>query len=283
MRELAGRTAFVTGGGSGVGRGIALGLAASGMTVAVADLHRESAGKVAEEIEARGGRAFACFADVTSPRSLELAAAEVVECTGAVHVLCNNAGVMAAPGPTAALGPADWEYVFSVNVFGVVNGVRAFLPHLRAAAPEAHIVNTASLGGLFVVDGAELGVYLSSKYACVGYTECLREELAPEGIGVSVLCPGLVASKLPHTSARNRPSRYGPQPDPTLDAGAERALDEMTRERAAMAPEDVGPVVVQGILANRLHILTHPQARFLLEQRFARVLEDFDFAERAMG
>jgi NAD(P)-dependent dehydrogenase (short-subunit alcohol dehydrogenase family) len=268
----------VTGAGSGVGRGIALGLAAEGATVAVADLHEPSARRVATEIEEEGGNAFAVRVDVTSQESLERAAADVVERTGAVHLLCNNAGVMPAPGPSSDHGPSDWEYVFSVNVFGVANGVRAFLPHLRRSAPEAHIVNTASLGGLFVVDGASLGVYLSSKYACVGFTECLREELAPEGIGVSVLCPGMVQSDLPHTSARNRPARYGAQPDPVLDASTEDAITDMVSDRRTLTPEQVGPIVVRGILDDRLHIVTHAEARSYVEARFATVLDDFGFA-----
>lgn len=279
MKNLQGKTAFVTGAGSGVGKGIAHGLAASGATVAVADLHLPSAEAVARVLQDQGRQAFPVEVDVTSPESLERAAELVVARTGAIHVLCNNAGVMVAPAASAEHRPKDWEYVFSVNVFGVVNGVRTFLPHLRRAAPDAHIVNTASLGGLFVVDGALLGVYLSSKYACVGYTECLREELAEEGIGVSVLCPGVVQSDLPHTSARNRPAAFGPQPDPTRDRDTEEALDDMTRDRRTLAPEEVGPIVVRGILANRLHIVTHPEARYLVEQRFEKMLDDFAFAE----
>jgi NAD(P)-dependent dehydrogenase (short-subunit alcohol dehydrogenase family) len=280
MRDLAGRTAFVTGSGSGVGRGIALGLAAEGMTVAVADVHEPSAIAVAAEIEGRGGCAFPIQVDVTSPSSLQGAARTVVERTGAVHVLCNNAGVMVAPGPSADLVPADWDYVFSVNVFGVVQGVQGFLPILSRSAPDAHIVNTASLGGLFVVDGPSLGVYLASKYACVGYTECLREELAGRGIGVSVLCPGMVESNLPHTSARNRPARFGAQPDPTQHRETEQTIDEMTRDRRTLTPEQVGPIVVRGIRENRLHIVTHPEARELVERRFAAILDDFEFAAR---
>ena len=280
MKELSGRIAVVTGAGSGVGRGIAHGLADAGMTVAVADIHEQSARDVADEIAAKGRRAFHAVVDVTSAESLEHLAREVVARTGGVNLLCNNAGVMAAPGPTSRQSHCDWEYVFSVNVFGVVNGVRAFLPYLRAAAPDAHIVNTASLGGLFTVDGASLGIYLSSKYACVGYTECLREELAADGIGVSVLCPGMVASNLPHTSVRNRPSRLGAQSDPSLSSAADEALRQITQDRRTLAPEEVGPIVARGIRENRLHILTHPEARRLVERRFRALLDDFEFAAR---
>jgi NAD(P)-dependent dehydrogenase (short-subunit alcohol dehydrogenase family) len=253
------------------------------MTVAVADIHEPSAIAVASEIQGRGERGFPIRVDVTSPSSLADAARAVVERTGAVHVLCNNAGVMVAPGPSADLLPADWDYVFSVNVFGVVQGVQAFLPILLRSVPDAHIVNTASLGGLFVVDGASLGVYLASKYACVGYTECLREELASRGIGVSVLCPGMVESNLPHTSARNRPSRFGVQPDPIQHRETEQAIDEMTRDRRTLTPEQVGAIVVRGIRENRLHIVTHPEALELVERRFASIVADFAFAERSAG
>jgi NAD(P)-dependent dehydrogenase (short-subunit alcohol dehydrogenase family) len=280
MQDLKGRTAFVTGAGSGVGHGISLALAKEGVHVAVADLHEQSARRVAEEIVAKGGAAFPVQVDVTSPSSLEAAAESVVARTGAVHLLCNNAGVMPAPGPSAAHRPEDWEYVFSVNVFGVANGVRAFLPHLRRSAPDAHIVNTASLGGLFVVDGPSLGIYLSSKYACVGYSECLRDELVSERIGVSILCPGMVASDLPRTSARNRPERYGTQPDPTTDPATDADLDDMTRDRRTISPEQAGEIMIRGIRDDCLYIVTHPDAKKHLEGRVDELLKDFAWAER---
>ncbi len=271
MDDLNGRVAVVTGGGSGIGRGIALALGAEGMTVAVADLQRSNAQTVAAEIESAGGRALAIGVDVTSAASLAAAAKEVAAQAGGVNLLCANAGVLARVAPLAAHTLGDWEYTLSVNVLGIVKTVDAFLPALRAAAPDAHVLTTASLGGLVSDVRAPIGAYIASKYACVGYSEMLRAELAAARIGVSVLCPGVVASNLMETSAANRPDAFGAQ---DADAGA------APPPVAAMPAEDVGPIVLRAIRANRFHVLTHPEVRPLVERRFRAMLDDFDFAER---
>jgi len=276
MDDLNGRVAVVTGGGSGIGRGIALTLGAEGMTVAVADLQESNARAVAAEIESAGGRALAIAVDVTSVESLAAAAKEIVAQAGGVNLLCANAGVLARVAPLADHSVEDWEYTLSVNVLGIVKTVNAFLPALRSRAPDAHIVTTASLGGLVSDVRAPIGAYIASKYACVGYSEMLRAELAGQGIGVSVLCPGVVASNLMATSAENRPGAFGEQAAPQLaGAGAASAPPPPFR---AMPAEDVGPIVIRAIRANRFHVLTHPQTRPLVEARFRAMLEDFDFA-----
>jgi NAD(P)-dependent dehydrogenase (short-subunit alcohol dehydrogenase family) len=272
MKELAGRTAVVTGGASGIGRGIALALAAAGMRVAVADLDGDGAAGVAREL---GAGAFGLRVDVTSTESLAAAAEEVRARTGGAHVLVNNAGVMLPLRPIREASEADWEFVLSVNLLGVVKGVAAFLPQLRAAAPEAHVVNTASMGGLAAVPMFPLGPYVTSKYACVGYSESLRGELAPLGIGVSVLCPGMVATNLAASSAKARPARLGRQAAPSAAEAPDPALAEHFWKA-----EDVGPVVVRGIRANRLHLLTHLEARAQVERRFRGILADFDAEAR---
>jgi NAD(P)-dependent dehydrogenase (short-subunit alcohol dehydrogenase family) len=277
MDDLNGRVAVVTGGGSGIGRGLALGLAAEGMTVAVADVRTASADAVAAEIEAAGGRAFAVGVDVTSVASLAAAAKDVLARAGGVNLLCANAGVLAHIGPLDAHTIEDWEYTLSVNVLGVVKTVDAFLPALRASAPDAHIVTTASLGGLVSEVRAPIGAYTASKYACVGYSEMLRAELADQGIGVSVLCPGVVTSNLMGTSAENRPGAFGEQAAPRLTP--ERGGDDAARlADFALPAEEVGPIVVRAVRANRLHVITHPQTRRLVEERFRGMLADFDFA-----
>lgn len=278
LDDLRGRVAVVTGGGSGIGRGIALTLGAEGATVAVADLQAPGAQAVAEEIEARGGRAFAVEADVTSVASLEAAAKEIAARAGGVNLLCANAGVLARIGRLADHTIGDWEYTLSVNVLGVVKTVAAFLPALRARAPEAHILCTASLGGITADVRAPIGAYIASKYACVGYAEMLRAELAAEGIGVSVLCPGVVASNLTVTSAENRPEAFGAQAAPQLPGARAGMPDPAALAAFAMPAEEVGPIVLRAIRANRFHVLTHPRARPLVESRFRTLLEDFDFA-----
>lgn len=272
MKDLAGKTAVVTGGGSGIGRGLALGLSAEGMRIAVLDLNAEAATAVADEISARGGEALAVATDVTSEPSLAAAADVVNSRLGGANVLCANAGVMLPLGPLTEKSASDWEYVFSVNVHGVVKTVDAFLPQLRAAK-EGHIVNTASLGGIVSVPQFPIGVYIASKYACVGYTECLRAELEREHIGVSVLCPGVVQSELYRTSAAQRPERFG---GPQVVTPPVVASSPAGSPPTAMPAEDVGPIVVEAIRDNRLHIFTHPAALPIAEARFATIRADFE-------
>ena len=277
MDALNGRVAVVTGGGSGIGRGIALGLAAEGMTLAIADIQQTNAEAVAAEIRSAGGRALAIGVDVTSSPSLAAAAKQIASELGGVNLLCANAGVLARIGPLDTHTLEDWEYTFSVNMMGVVKTVDAFLPALRASAPDAHILTTASLGGLVTEVRAPIGAYTASKYACVGYSEMLRAELAGEGIGVSVLCPGVVASNLVGTSAANRPGVFGAQAAPRLtpEMGGKAAAHLAD---FAMPAEAVGPIVVRAIRANRFLVLTHPKTRALFEERSRKLLEDFDFA-----
>lgn len=268
MDQLANETAVVIGGAQGIGRGIALALADERMNVAILDIEVEAAARTAEELEAHGVRTLALKVDVTDERSLVGAAAEVTSRLGPIRLLSNNAGVSAPQGPITEKTDADWQWVFSVNLFGIVKAVQAFLPGIRAHGRGGHIVNTSSMAGLVSVPELQVGVYTASKYACTAYCEILRAELAPEGIGVSVLCPGLIDTELSFTSARNRPERFGgPLPTPAPMPAAMR--------RTAMKPEDVGPIVVRGIKANRLHILTHPELSVpLVEARFATIRAD---------
>jgi NAD(P)-dependent dehydrogenase (short-subunit alcohol dehydrogenase family) len=268
MDSLANKTAVVIGGGQGIGRGIALALADERMQVAVLDIEANAASKTASELEAKGVRAIGLRVDVTDEGSLADAARTVSDRLGPVHVLSNNAGVSAPQGPICDKTDADWQWVFSVNLFGIVKGVQAFLPAIRAHGQGGHIVNTSSMAGLIAVPELQVGVYTASKYACTGYCEILRAELAPEAIGVSVLCPGLIDTQLSLTSARNRPKRFGgplPTPGPMPEA----------MRQVAMQPEQVGPIVVRGIKANRLHILTHPTMAIpMVEARFAQIRQD---------
>jgi NAD(P)-dependent dehydrogenase (short-subunit alcohol dehydrogenase family) len=266
-----GRTAVVTGAGSGIGRGIALALAGEGMNVAVLDIQTANAEAAAHEIEASGVKAIALGCDVTSEDALADAARAATAAFGGVHVLSNNAGVIIPPGPIEGTCQADWDFVFSVNLFGIIKSVRAFLPALRSHDEGGHIVNTASMAGLVSIPDLQVSVYGASKYACVAYSEYLRAELAPEGIGVSVLCPGMVESNLSSTSAANRPAALGSQAAP--DSPGPR------RENAppgahVISGEECGRIVVGGIRDNRLHIVTHPESLPLLERRFAQLRAD---------
>jgi NAD(P)-dependent dehydrogenase (short-subunit alcohol dehydrogenase family) len=199
--ELRDRTAVVTGGGSGIGRGLALALAEAGMKVVVADIESDAASAVAKEVEALGTAALAVETDVSRLDDVERLAELTYEEFGAADVLCNNAGVFLM-GPVSDMIAADWRWVFDVNLMGVVHGVQAFLPRMRAQG-GGHIVNTSSVAAL----GAG-GVYGASKAAVLALSESLHEELAADGIGVSVLCPANVSSRI-LGAQRNRPDRYG--------------------------------------------------------------------------
>jgi len=281
VERFEGRTAVVTGAGSGIGRGLALGFGDVGMKVAVIDIDEDAAAAVAGELEARGAEALSLASDVTSAESLAAAAKEVAARFGGTQLLCANAGVMLSLGPLTEKSESDWEYVFSVNLFGVVKTVTAFLPQLRAAG-EAHIVNTASLGGIAAVPKIPIGVYVASKYACVGYSECLRAELAPENIGVSVLCPGMVASDLYRTSMSHRPGRFGGPQElaPPMPADTAGQVEQAGVPPGAMRAEEVGPIVVQAVRENRLHIFTHAEAGRLAEKRFEAIRADVEATAR---
>jgi NAD(P)-dependent dehydrogenase (short-subunit alcohol dehydrogenase family) len=274
MEDLSGRVAVVIGGGSGIGRGIALGLATEGMHVVVADIDAASAEEVRGEIVGTGGGAMAAEADGTDRQSLGRLAETTVAEHGAVHVLSTNVGVV-ADRPLTSASETDWAWIIEFNLLSAVRAVDVFLPHLRASGGSAHIVVTASLAALLAppsVSGVHLGLYTATKHALLGYAESLRGELADVGIGVSLLCPGMVRSNLAATSARHRPARHGgPLPAPPA------------REPAVtmMAPEEVGPVVARGIKANRLHILTHPASLGLVEARHAALVDDFAFFAEA--
>lgn len=211
MRDLAGGNAVVTGAGSGIGRGLALGLARRGMRLVVSDIEADAAAAVAAELVAGGAEAVAQPCDVADFASVNALAELAVDRFGPVHVLCNNAGVLIM-ADVKDLQPGDWEWIYSVNVMGVVHGIHAFLPGMLAAGAPAHILNTGSVAGL---GGG--GAYGSSKAAVIAISESLRTELAPHGIGVSVLLPGNVSSRIT-SSQRNRDARYGRHmPEPFAD------------------------------------------------------------------
>ena len=274
--ELAGRTAVVIGGGGGVGRGVALGLAAAGMRVMVADIDEASAGAVAAELRERGAEAAAHQVDATDVASLERLASATLDAFGAVHVLANLVGVITNRRLDEA-SEAEWAWFFEFNVMAHVRANNVFLPHLRAHGEPAHIMNTSSMAGLVtrgpeLVGGFNNGLYTSTKHALIGYCTMLRLELAPEGIGVSVLCPGLVAGNLSATSSRNRPERFGgPLPNPR---------EGMPVNPRAMPNDQVGPIVARAIAANRMFVFTHPEAAFV-DVRHEQMHEDFAFLRDA--
>ncbi len=271
MEQLEGRVAVITGAGSGIGEALARATAQAGMKVVAADIETDALHRVAASIEDSGADCVAIETDVADRDAVERLAGEAYDRFGAVHLLCNNAGVLVyEPAHSASLD--DWEWVLSVNLYGVVHGVRAFVPRMRAQDDEAHIVNTGSISGLAPTphpSAIAIGPYIASKYAVVGLSEVLREELASEAIGVSVLCPGGVVTRIGE-AARNRPERLG---GPVAVSPPARSGRTGLLRRD---PEDVAGLVLDGVRKNHLYIHTDVGTREFVEERFAQILEGYD-------
>jgi NAD(P)-dependent dehydrogenase (short-subunit alcohol dehydrogenase family) len=263
MKELRGRVAVVTGAGSGIGRGIARALARAGMRVAVADIERETAEAVAAELAASGADALAVRTDVSSRADWLWLRDAVLREFGAVHVVCNNAGIYVG-GPVLDIAESDWEWTLGVNVMGVVHGSQVFAP-LLAQQGAGHIVNTASIGGW--IAGPDMSAYCSSKFAVVGFSEALRAELAETGVAVSTLCPGPIDTNL------DRSDRLRPE---DLDPGKARSGGLRAMIDGGMEPDEVGELVRLGIEEDREYIFTHAAFRDLLSAKFERALAAFE-------
>jgi NAD(P)-dependent dehydrogenase (short-subunit alcohol dehydrogenase family) len=264
LRELAGKIAVVTGGASGIGKGIAGALVAEGMEVVIADVEEAALAASAGELGAVGIRT-----DVADAASVQALADEALERFGAVHVVCNNAGI--GPfGRIADLTLADWRWIVDVNLWGVIHGVTTFLPLLERNEEGGHIVNTASMAGLAPVP--RIGSYCVTKYGVVALSETLALELeqAQSKVGVSVLCPGPVRTNI-KTSSRNRPAGLeGALRDEDLEQNPARQGDRW------LEPEDVGPIVVDAIKRGELYAITHPEFFVRVEQRHERLVAAFE-------
>ena len=275
MRELAGRTAFVTGGASGIGFALGRAFAEAGMSVVLADIERDALAAAVGRLRGLGPGVRGVACDVTDPASVERAAEASYAAFGRVHVVCNNAGVGGGSG-IDDISLDTWRWVLDVNLMGVLHGIRAFLPHIRAHGEGGHIVNTASMAGL--LSGFGLSPYTASKFAVVSMSEGLATQLKPLGIGVSVLCPGFVRTRIAE-SRRNRPERYGPRrtPDPASPAGA-LAAQIAEHVQSGLDPSDVAARVLSAIREDELYVFTHPEIRAEVEERFSGILAAMDKA-----
>jgi len=264
---FAGRVAVITGGAGGIGRAIARAFLDRGARVVLADLDAEALERVAGELRAGGGEVVGVVTDVTSRTSMQSLAAEVRQRFGGVHLVCNNAGV-AVFGALREAKYEDWQFVMGVNFWGVVHGIEAFLPILLEQGQGGHIVNTASMAGLVGMEW--LGVYCASKFAVVGLSEALYRELKPLGIGVSVLCPMIVDTRINENSIRLRPQQLRPPGVEPLLPPAE------AMKGGVIPPEEVARRVVRGIERRDLYILTHPEQRDFLRRRAERLDRMFE-------
>ena len=277
MREIAGKTAFVTGGASGIGLAMGRAFAEAGMKVMLADIETEALASAVKSLHNVGPGVRGVICDVGDAASVEHAAQASYEAFGNVHVVCNNAGV-AAGGGIDTISLDNWRWVLDVNLMGVVHGVRSFLPHIRGHGEGGHIVNTASMAGM--INGMGFSPYAATKFAVVSMSEGLAPQLKPLGIGVSVLCPGFVRTGIGE-SGRNRPDRYGPaQPlDPNSPAAA-MVAEIARRLQAGLEPSVVAAKVLDAIRNDELYVFTHPEMREFLDERFAAIQAAMDKAAR---
>src|ERR1035437_475244 len=211
LSNLKGRGAIVTGAAGGIGLGIARTLARKGADVVLADIDAKALDAAQREVAALGVRAFARRLDVSDREAVSAAAPEFEALLGKVHLLFNNAGVEIGGRTLAEVGDSEWQWIFGVNVFGVINGIRHFVPLLRKHGEGGYVVNTASIAGFQVNREYRLGPYSATKAAVVALSEALAQDMEDSGIGVSVLCPAAVNTRIAE-SERNRPARFGGPP-----------------------------------------------------------------------
>ncbi len=277
MRDFTGKTAFVTGGASGIGLALSRAFAEAGMKVMLADIERAALDSAIASLRGFAPDISGIHCDVADPDSVERAARATFAAFGNVHIVCNNAGV-AAGGGIDAISIESWRWVIDVNLMGVVHGIRSFLPHLRAHGEGGHIVNTASMAGMH--GGLGFSPYAASKFAVVAMSEGLKAQLEPEGIGVSVVCPTYVRTGIGE-SGRNRPARYGEAPvlDPASPAAA--LVAEIARAlQTGLDPAEVAARVLDAIRADELYVFTHPNMRAEVDERFAAIQTAMDRVTR---
>jgi NAD(P)-dependent dehydrogenase (short-subunit alcohol dehydrogenase family) len=271
MREFKDKVAVITGAASGIGRALAERCVHEGMKAVLADVEVDALTTTEAALKATGAAVLAVVTDVSKAHDVEALAQRTLEAFGAVHLVCNNAGVGAGTSVWDS-SLADWEWVLGVNLWGVIHSVRVFVPLMLAQETEGHIVNTASMAGLLT--GPGLGVYRVSKHGVVALSETLYHELAQRGakVKVSVLCPGPVNTRI-IDSTRNRPG--------TLPAAGPLSPEDVARReaicqavRAGMSPTQVAEHVFNAIIADKFYILTHPDAKERVRIRMEDVLQE---------
>ena len=266
MKSFVEKVAVITGGGSGIGRALAIALSKEGAKVVLADIDE---GGMAETAKSLATENLAVRCDVSRPEQLDNLAASTYKRFGAAHLVFNNAGVAVA-GPMWTATLEDWKWSVDINLMGVVHGIRAFVPRMLAAGTEGHIVNTASVAGLLSLHGS--AVYCATKHAVVTLSECLYQDLrvANAAIGVSVLCPAFVKTGIGE-SERHRPKELAatnPLAAPYV-AAVRKAL-----EHGKLSAEDVARITLEGLKAGRFYILPHTKIKLAIEARMKDILED---------
>jgi len=270
MQDLKGKVAVVTGAASGIGNAVATRLAAEGMKVVLADIEEGPLADAEKKLADTGATVLAVPTDVTKADSVDALAAKTFETFGTAHVVHNNAGV-ATGGPMWTLTEADWQWVLGVNLWGVIHGVRAFVPRLVEQG-EGHVVNTASIAGL--TSAPMMGPYNVSKHGVVTLSETLAAELALHGspVKVSVLCPGWVNTRI-NEAERNRPPELQPptEADTTMAEMGRQILEGLLK--SGLQPSEVAGRVHDAIREERFYILTHPEMTPMVQHRMEDIVE----------
>jgi NAD(P)-dependent dehydrogenase (short-subunit alcohol dehydrogenase family) len=271
--EFSGKTAFVTGAANGIGLGICRALARSGVNLVLADIEQSALEKARSELSTFNVRTRAIEVDVSDAAAFERAADEAEREFGNIHFLFNNAGITMAAKPLWEITPEQWDWIFGVNIFGVINGIRTLVPRMKAHGEAGHVVNTASIGGLQVNPKLRNGSYAMTKYAVVAASEALALDLEGSNLGASVLCPAIVATTL-YASAQRRPERLG--------GPFGRVIPEHAKafHAAGIAPDDVGRRVLDALAKREFFIFTHEAPREWIEARHQRLMAGFDSIER---
>ncbi len=263
--------AVITGAASGIGRGMAERFAAEGMAVVLTDIEEKPLAKLEADLRTKGATVLAVITDVSNAEDVENLAARTLDAFGAVHILCNNAGVVCSR-PIWEHTVTDWEWVLGVNLWGVIHGIRAFVPRMLAQEAKCHIVNTASILGL--VRGTGEGIYKVSKHGVVSLSETLADELAQKGsqIQVHVLCPGWVRTGI-LDSARNRPDTLQ---NPELETQRQQTIGNSqnvrTEMEAGISPAEVADHVYNAIQTGTFYIHTHPEHKAWVQARMEGIL-----------
>jgi NAD(P)-dependent dehydrogenase (short-subunit alcohol dehydrogenase family) len=273
MKDLAGKTAFVTGAASGIGFGIASALAQAGVKVMLCDIEEAALASALEKLKATNADVDGVRADISLKDGLSAAAEATVARYGKVHILVNNAGVVGG-GPYGMWSEAAWDWALGVNLRAVIWGIELFGPLIERHGEGGHIVSTASIAGL--ISGSS-NAYNVSKYGVVALSEGLRLELAPRGIGVSVLCPGFIRTQI-MDSSRNLPERFAGKigRPPATGAMAERIKSSRDRIAQGIDPLYVGELVREGIENDWPYIFTDNEYEAFVDARFAVIKEGFN-------
>ena len=278
MKDVAGKTAFITGGASGLGLAMARSFTGAGMKVAIADIQEDALAAVQEEFAESNADVITIKVDVTDREALEEAARETEAAFDKVHVVCNNAGV-ASRGNIRDTSYQDWDWVMGVNLDGVINGMQVFTNRIIEHGEGGHFVNTASMAGHLGIQGTS--IYNTTKFAVVGLSECAQGDLAHFNVGVSVLCPGYVDTGI-YTSERNRPAKLGGSDaskfDPANDEyRTQEEIDSMLEGLSAMLdPAVVGDMVLYAIQNDEFYIFSHPEFKDSVLERTRAISDSFD-------